>query len=279
MATDEHQEHRGRVIRTEFRTTATPQQAWEAWADPKKIAQWFTDRATGEAVPGGTITWYFDRFNYAIPYEMLEAVPGERFSIKWSAPGRDPGILEVIIERDGGETLIRLVNSGFRESAQWDEEYEGTDSGWRMALAIQKYYLENHFGQPKTDFLGLRPASFSYDRLRPYFLEPARLAQWFSKSGSIGAVGEPCRVSLRNGGELNGRVLAITKWEVALSWEEIAGTLELKGFSMGPQRMVGIRGISWKLPPAEMKQIEDRMGTALERLAGLLVSSAAAGKP
>lgn len=278
MPKDEHQEHRGRVIRTEFRTTATPQQAWEAWADPEKIAQWFTDRATGEAVPGGTITWYFDRFNYVIPYEVLEAVPGERFSIKWSGPGR-VGILEVIIERDGGETLVRLVNSGFQEAAEWDEEYEGVDSGWRTALAILKYYLENHFGQPKADFLALRPASFSYEQLRPYFLEPTKLAQWLTKSGSMGASGEACHLTLRNGGELNGRVLAITKWEVALSWEEIAGTLELKGFSMGPQRMVGIRGLSWKLPPAEMKQVEDRMGTALERLAGLLGSAAAAAKP
>lgn len=44
-------EHKGRVLRAEIETSATPQQAWEAWADPEKIAHWFVDRATGEARP------------------------------------------------------------------------------------------------------------------------------------------------------------------------------------------------------------------------------------
>jgi uncharacterized protein YndB with AHSA1/START domain len=33
-------EHKGRVLRAEIDTSATPQQAWEAWADPEKIAHW-----------------------------------------------------------------------------------------------------------------------------------------------------------------------------------------------------------------------------------------------
>ena len=31
-------EHIGRIIRAEIRTKATPQQAYDAWADPEKIA-------------------------------------------------------------------------------------------------------------------------------------------------------------------------------------------------------------------------------------------------
>ena len=38
-------EQTGRILRAEIRTKATPQQAYEAWADPEKIAHWFPDRA------------------------------------------------------------------------------------------------------------------------------------------------------------------------------------------------------------------------------------------
>src|SRR5215813_1240915 len=117
-------DHQGRVIRAEVETSATRQQAWEAWADPEKIAQWFVDRASGEAKPGGTMTWFFDEFGYQLPYKVVDAQPGKRFVLKWEAPqGRPTGILEVTIERKGGATLVRLVNSGFREDAAWNEEY------------------------------------------------------------------------------------------------------------------------------------------------------------
>jgi uncharacterized protein YndB with AHSA1/START domain len=61
-------EHKGRMIHAEVKTSAMPEQAWNAWADPEKIAQWFVGRATGEAKPGGTMTWLFDKLGYVIPY-------------------------------------------------------------------------------------------------------------------------------------------------------------------------------------------------------------------
>ena len=55
-------ERKGRIIQKEMITRATPQQVWEVWADPKKVPQWFTDGAEGEARPGGSMTWIFDKF-------------------------------------------------------------------------------------------------------------------------------------------------------------------------------------------------------------------------
>ncbi|MGB0035916.1 MAG: SRPBCC domain-containing protein [Candidatus Acidiferrales bacterium] len=276
MADEKKIEHKGRIIRAEIRTSATPQQAWEAWADPEKIAGWFVDRAKGEAKRGGNMTWYFDNFGYELPYKVVDAVPGSLFVLKWEPPQGDPGILEVRIAREGGATVVRLINSGFREDAKWSEEYEGVDSGWRMSLAILKYYLENFFGKRRTMSLIMRPASFEYHQLRDYFLDAGKLSQWLVSGGSIGKVGDACQLVLRDGRKLTGRVLEITKWEVALSWEEIRGTLELKGFSMGPQRVVGIRMMSWKLDAAGTKVMEGPLGAAVERLAALFPASALA---
>jgi uncharacterized protein YndB with AHSA1/START domain len=83
MADPTNFQHKGRIIRAEMETSATPDQAWEAWADPEKIAQWFVDRATGEAKPGGTMTWFFDHVGYVLPYKILNAVPGELIVYNW----------------------------------------------------------------------------------------------------------------------------------------------------------------------------------------------------
>jgi uncharacterized protein YndB with AHSA1/START domain len=269
-------EHRGRILRAEMRTSATPMQAWEAWADPEKIANWFVDRAEGKAEAGATITWIFDKFNYRIPYEVLRAEPGHALAIRWEPPpGRDPGILEVTILREGGETVIRLVNSGFREGAEWNEEYEGVNSGWQMALALLKHYLENYFGMPRSSFLAMRPAEYTIEKLLPYHRSEEGLAKWLTMSGSFGAVGAAYRLALREGGIASGRVLALTKSETALSWEEIRGVMELKAFSMGPQKMICVHGCGWGWSAERAKEIERQMERALERLAAVLGAAGA----
>jgi uncharacterized protein YndB with AHSA1/START domain len=270
-------EHKRRMIRAEIATSATPERAWEAWADPEKIAQWFVDRATGEAKPGGTMTWFFEKFGYVLPNIIVDAVPGKLIVFKWDTPEGIPRILEVRIVREGGATTVRLINSGFREEAAWDEEYEGVNSGWKMALGILKFYLENYFAHAKSAMLIIRPAGVDYEEVLKYFLEAAKLAKWLTTAGSIGKVDERCDLQLRDAGKLTGRVLAITGREATVSWAEIDGVLELKAFSMGPHRVVCLRGYSWGLNAEDMAAIEQKLQRSVERLAALFPSSVAAG--
>lgn len=259
-------DHRGRMLRAEMRTKASPEQAWEAWADPEKIAQWFVDRASGKAKPGNVVTWFFDDFGFQLPYKVLEAEPGKSYVLRWEPPGGPAGIHEVRIEREGGETVLRLIESGFKEGAEWDEEYEGVKSGWQNALAILKLYLENYFGRGRRSALVMRPASFEYAQVAPYFQDEAKLAAWLTNSGAIGSRGERCNLGLRDGKQLTGEVISRTGREAAISWQEIQGTLELKAFSMGPQRIAGVRLMSWGCDEASFLNIVGAMNDAVERL-------------
>lgn len=266
-------EHTGRRIEAEVTVRATPQQAWEAWADPEKLAGWFVDRATGQGRTGETMTWFFDRFGMEMPYRVLESVPGERIVF---GPGSDtlpPFVLEVVMTRADGDTRIRLVNSGFSEDADFDAQFEGMDSGWRMALGLLKEYLERYFGQPKAQFLALRPADVDLDTVLPWFTEGPKLVRWLGTLTSGPAVGGPGRdvsMEMADGGSLQGRVLARTARELALSWFDIDGTLELKCFQQGPQPMLCIRGYGWGMAAEDAEALEARMGAALERLAAAL---------
>jgi uncharacterized protein YndB with AHSA1/START domain len=299
--------HRGRIITAAIDTTASPDQLFEAWADPEKLAQWFPDRAEGRAEAGAIQTWCFDRFGYRLPYEVAAAVPGEHLVLTGEVPGRPRFYLEIDIRSAGGVTTLTLTNSGFLDAAGWDEEYEGISSGWRMSLALLKLYAERYLGKTRTQFFTMREAAYEYDALRRAYRDPERLKAWLTSEGHIGEPGEPYSLVLRDpphrqaesperregarrngarppgrasdavggsagaeppGSRMSGTVLAVTGWEVQLSWDEIDGAVALKGFGMGGgRRAVCVHGSSWSLSAAQAAALEQQFGEALDRLA------------
>lgn len=247
----------GRVVRTSVRMNTTPMRAWEAWADPQQIANWFVDRASGEATPGGTMKWFFDTFGYAMDVPIVAAEPGRLFaSGSGEAPGPDglPYLLEVTITKDGGETVMNLVNSGFSEAPEKDENFRGVDSGWQMALATLKTWLEHYPMRRRHHDLVVRPASYSPGALRALYGTAEGRARWLAPE--IPATGA---------------VLCDTGAEVLVSWEARDAVLALKAFAMGPQRMLALDYSTWPAEGAAADgESKARLNRALDRLVALL---------
>ncbi|MEM6994293.1 MAG: SRPBCC domain-containing protein [Myxococcota bacterium] len=259
--------------RRELRTSATPQQVWEAWAKPEIIAGWFADRASGTPEKGSTITHVFEAFGMEIPYQVVEAIPGESIVFDSVGPGGQPFRQQVRVRKDGGETVLELVHSGFNDES-WGEEFEGVDSGWALALAVLKHYLEHHFGRPRTTWLRMRPAAFDYTTADAHFRSRAGLAAWLTNGeGAVGDVGDAVHLALRNGHTVTGRVLAWSGREAAVSWDEVQGVLELKAFGAGDRTMLGLRAMSWAEAPPESATVEAWMDASLEALAAALTTS------
>lgn len=238
-------QHEGRTVAHEMRTSATPEQIWNAWADPTRISQWFADHAEGWAHKGAEVTWIFDEFGYRLPYRVLESIPGERLVFSGQIPGRIPFMLEVAIRCHGGETVVRLTNSGFMEGGSFDEEYEGVASGWQLALAMLKYYAEHHYGAAKQQYLLMCEADFDLERLPEWYSRPELLNRWLTKRSAIGDEGEAYSLELKDGTHIDGVVAAMTRREVGFIWPSQIGMLELKGWAAGPRKILAIRGTSW----------------------------------
>lgn len=183
----------GRRIEVEMRTTASPDEVWKAWTDPAALSRWFTDEARGEAKPGGVLVWIFRGFG-EIPYPVVVAERPERLVLAGDIPGRGPFALEIVIRKSAGQTIVRLVNSGFLDGADWDEEYEGVRSGWAGSLELYRY-----------------------------FGEAGGLAAWLTREGALGEVGDRAELVLRDGVRLSGRVIAASGREKAVTWEEEDG--------------------------------------------------------
>lgn len=256
--------------RRELVTSASPEAVYQAWADPSHIAAWFPDRAHGEAKPGKSLVHVFEDFGFEAKLDVIEAEPGKRLVLESMSPRGVPFRQEISIRREGGETVVELVHSGFGADADFDREYKGVDSGWKLALAVLKHYLEHHFDKPRQGYFAMQPAAFEYDALAPLFRSEAGLARWLTRSGSVGDVGSPVELALRDGRSLTGRVLADSGLEVALAWDEIDGVLELKAFDAGEQRMLALRASSWAASPPTREAMLAWMRTSLTLLQGAL---------
>lgn len=59
-----------------------------------------------------------------------------------------PQAIDFYLEsNNSGGTTLRLVHTGFLDSADWDGEYNGTKLGWTVMLRVLQYSLR---GKPKT---------------------------------------------------------------------------------------------------------------------------------
>src|SRR4029450_3501507 len=124
---------------------------------------------------------------------------------------------EVKIERDGGETRVTLVNSGFLDGSEWDEEFESIVSGGTHSLSLLEQDVEDCHGRPKTTMLLMQPASYGYSSLLPFYGTAEGLDRWLTTSAVIGDTGGSCVLRLHDGRTVTGRVLSKTGWEMALS--------------------------------------------------------------
>lgn len=245
--------HHGRVINTSIRLQASPMRAWEAWADPQQIANWFVDRAEGKAEAGATMKWFFEAFNYTLDVPIVEAEPGRTFVTGGAPqPGPDalPYLMEITIEKDGDQTVMNLVNSGFSEKPDQDGAFNDTVSGWKCALSTLKVWLERYPQLTRKRTILMRPAAHAPSRLRELYATVEGRRQWLAPDVPA-----------------DGDVIVDSGTEVVLDWRQERAVLGLKSFGMGPQPMVALDLSQWSATGAPLaEESRARLHRALDRL-------------
>lgn len=137
-----------RSIQLEVEVSATPEQVWLAIATGPGITAWFVPTDVDER-KGGAITFHLDPGMDSTGV-VTAWEPPRRFAYEerdWM-PGAPPLATEFLIEaRSGGLCVVRLVSSLFASSAEWDDQLESFETGWRPFLQILWLYLMHFPGQ------------------------------------------------------------------------------------------------------------------------------------
>ncbi len=132
---------------------APPDVVWQALTDAKELTQWFPVEARVRPGVGGSI-WFSWGEGAAGESQITAWEPGRHF--QWT---EDRGPVKIAVDfhldaRDGG-TVVRLVQSGFGDGAEWDDEFHMVEGGWSYFMTHLRWYLERHRGT-RRDLIGFR---------------------------------------------------------------------------------------------------------------------------
>lgn len=133
-------------VEAEVTIDADAATVWRAISEGEEIKRWFCVDARVTPGAGGAVWMSFgEGMDWETPIEIWE--PNRR--LRTSDPAPSKLAVDYFIESRGGETVLRIVHSGFAADA-WDDEMDNLNAGWRTFAENLKHYLERHRGEPRT---------------------------------------------------------------------------------------------------------------------------------
>lgn len=133
-------------VETEIVINADAATVWRAISEGEELKRWFPLDARVTPGEGGAMWMSFgEGMDWETPITLWE--PNRR--LQTSDPAPSTLAVDYYIEAKSGETVLRLVHSGFADDA-WEDEIDAMTSGWRAFFAALKNYLERHPGQPRA---------------------------------------------------------------------------------------------------------------------------------
>ena len=132
-----------RAIDLSVEVPGTVEEVWEAIATGPGITSWFVPH-TVEGREDGVATMDFGPGMGVETARVAAWEPPHRLVLE-----SGPLAYEWLVEaRSGGTCVVRLVNRGFGSGEDWDAQYDGMDTGWRLFLENLRLHQERFAGQP-----------------------------------------------------------------------------------------------------------------------------------
>jgi len=139
-----------RSIQIEFEVPGTPEEVWQAIATGPGISAWFVP-AEFEEEGGKPVAVKLD-FGPAMESRSVVTAwdPPRMFAREGAGwvPGSPPIATEFSVEaRSGGVCVVRVVQSLFSSTDDWDGQLTGAEEGWPGIARILRLYLTHFRGQ------------------------------------------------------------------------------------------------------------------------------------
>ena len=119
---------------------------FEAVADPKELSSYFTTGgSSGRLEEGVTVDWKFGSMPGVLPVRVTKLVPNERIEFSWETNegGYDTRVVMTFAAVDEGTTLVKIAESGWRDTPEGrHSSYENCD-GWMQMLCCLKAWAEH----------------------------------------------------------------------------------------------------------------------------------------
>jgi uncharacterized protein YndB with AHSA1/START domain len=151
-----------RSVQVEVEVPGTPEEVWQAIATGPGISSWFVPTEFEEQ----------DGKPVAVKMNFGPGMESRAVLTAWDPPrtfaaesaGWTPDMPSIATQwsveaRAGGVCLVRVVNSLFASTDDWDGQLEGTESGWPGFFRTLRIYLTHFRGQRSAIMQRMAPAA------------------------------------------------------------------------------------------------------------------------
>lgn len=149
-----------RSIEVEVEVPGTPEEVWQAVATGPGLSSWFVP-AEFEERDGKPVAASLTFGPGVVSRSVVTAWDPPRLFARESkgwAPGSPPIAVEFTVEaRSGGTCIVRVVQSLFASTDDWDEQLTGAEGGWPGIFRILRLYLTYFRGQPSATMQLMSP--------------------------------------------------------------------------------------------------------------------------
>jgi uncharacterized protein YndB with AHSA1/START domain len=139
-----------RSIQVDIELQGTPEEVWHAIATGPGISAWFVP-AEFEEQDGTPVAVNLDFGPAMDPRSTVTAWDPPRLFAREGAgwvPGSPPIATEFTVEaRQGGVCLVRVVQSLFASTDDWDDQLTGAEQGWPAIARVLRIYMTHFRGQ------------------------------------------------------------------------------------------------------------------------------------
>ena len=137
------------------------EEVFDAVHAPEKLSGYFTTGGASAALhEGTTVQWAFadnpGDEKFKIPVTVLQVIPNELIVVEWQGANDHNTRVEMNFEQTGPEeTLVRVSETGWRETQQDLDSSYGNCAGWTFMLAFLKAFVEHGINLREGAFGGL----------------------------------------------------------------------------------------------------------------------------
>ena len=151
-----------RSVQVEVEVPGTPEEVWQAIATGPGISSWLvpTEFEIRDGKPVAV------KLNFGPGMEISSPVTAWNPPLKWASqsdgmiPGSPPIASEWSIEaRGGGKCIVRIVQSLFASTDDWDNQLEAGAAAWPSFLRTLRIYLTHFRGQRSVQMKWVAPVA------------------------------------------------------------------------------------------------------------------------
>jgi uncharacterized protein YndB with AHSA1/START domain len=217
-----------RAIDLSIEVPGTPEQVWRAIATGPGISSWYVPHDVEERAGGAARACFGPGPEMQVDGRVAAWEPPHRVVFDGGEGAGGLAFEWLVQARDGGSCIVRLVNTGFGDGGEWDDQYDAIHEGWKLFLLNLRLHLEHFPGRQATP---AQPTG-------TWPVDPN--TAWDALTGALGipsilAVGDRLDLDGGHGAHLAGTVANVAEHHLALLLDKPApGTALVAAEGHGP---------------------------------------------